>query len=122
MENLPYTTRPLTWIGDSLEVLSSFPHDVKRLLGFALRQVQNGATPEIAKSLTGLGSGVYELKADGRDNTYRVVCVVKLVKAVYVLDAFIKKSKRGRQIPREVRVRIESRLKHARSLDQEQDA
>lgn len=31
--------------GDSLEVLSSFPDEIKRSLGFALRQLQLGREP-----------------------------------------------------------------------------
>jgi phage-related protein len=31
--------------GDSLEVLSSFPDEVKRALGFSLRQLQIGREP-----------------------------------------------------------------------------
>jgi phage-related protein len=121
MANLPYTTRPLVWIGDSLGQLSSFPVDTKRLLGFSLRQVQNGETPSNAKPLSGQGAGLYELKADDRYNTYRVVYFVRLKRAIYVLDAFVKKSKRGSKVPQEIRRRIGERLKHARKLDGEQE-
>ena len=30
----------IEWEGDSTEVLTSFPHDVKATLGFSLRQIQ----------------------------------------------------------------------------------
>ena len=119
MANLPYITRPLIWMGDSKRALSSFAAPVKRVLGFALRQVQNGETPPQAKPLPGLGPGVHELRASGPDNTYRVVYVLKLAKGVYVLDAFVKKSKSGKAIPREARERIVLRLKRARELDAE---
>jgi phage-related protein len=114
MANLPYNTRALFWVGDSKECISEFPNDVKQALGFALRLVQNGETPDIAAPLPLYGTGVYELRASGADNTYRVVYLLKLRRGVYVIDAFVKKSKRGKQIPKEIKARIESRLKYAR--------
>jgi phage-related protein len=49
--------------GDSLEVLSSFPDEVKRALGFSLRQLQIGREPTSqTRSMSSIGSGVYELK------------------------------------------------------------
>ena len=54
--------------GNSLEVLSSFPDEVKRALGFSLRQLQIGREPTSqTRSMSSIGSGVYELKeADER--------------------------------------------------------
>jgi hypothetical protein len=54
--------------GDSLEVLSSFPDEVKWALGFSLRQLQIGREPTSqTRSMSSIGSGVYELKeADER--------------------------------------------------------
>ena len=119
MANLPYKTRKLIWIGDSKELLSSFPIDVKKVFGFALRLVQNGITPEIAKPLTGFDIGVYELKTNSTGNTYRTVYVVKLKKAVYVIDAFIKKSTKGNKTPKQVRERLNERIQCACELDKE---
>jgi phage-related protein len=49
--------------GDSLEVLSSFTDEVKRALGFSLRQLQIGREPTSqTRSMSSLGSGAYELK------------------------------------------------------------
>ena len=49
--------------GDSLEVLSSFPDEVKRALGFSLRQLQIGREPTSQmSSLSSFGFGVYELR------------------------------------------------------------
>lgn len=114
MVNLPYKPKKIFWVGDSKGQLSSFPLAAKKRLGFALRQVQNGLTPEIAKPLSGVGAGVYELKANARGDTFRVVYLLKLKTAVYVIDAFQKKSKRGSQTPKEVRERLKSRIAEAR--------
>lgn len=119
MANLPYRARALIWIGDSKDELSSFPLAVKRIFGFALRLVQNGEMLEIAKPLTGLGPGVYELKDNADRQTFRVVYVVKLKKGVYVVDAFVKKSKRGSKTPKDVKERLEKRIAFARQADEE---
>jgi phage-related protein len=47
--------------GDSLEVLSGFPDEVKRALEFSLRQLQIGREPTSqTRSMSSIGSGVYE--------------------------------------------------------------
>jgi hypothetical protein len=51
--------------------------------------------------------------------TFRVVYLLKLKKAVYVIDAFQKKSKRGSQTPKEIRERLKRRIAEARRHDDE---
>lgn len=104
-------------MGDSLEKLSGFPPNAKKQLGFALRQVQNGLTPTISRPLTSFGSGVYEIKSDSDGDAYRVAYLLKLKDGVYVLDAFMKKSKSGRKIPREIENRLKQRIKDAKTKD-----
>jgi len=113
--------RDLVWMGRSLEDVSDFPRDVKRAFGFALREVQKGATPAGAKPLPQLGSGVYELRDRYSGDAFRAVYAVKLVRAVYVLHAFKKKSKSGIAIPRAGLNMISQRLKRAKEIDQEKD-
>ena len=49
--------------GDSLEVLSGFPDEIKRSLGFSLRQLQIGREPTSqTRNISSIGLGVYELK------------------------------------------------------------
>ena len=70
------------------------------------------------KPVTQFGPGVCELR-DGFDgDAYRVVYVVNLRKALYVLHAFKKKSKSGISLPRPDKTLIETRLKRARELDE----
>ncbi len=119
MANLPYKSKELFWLGSSLEKLTRFPERTKKQLGAALRQVQNGLTPQIARPLNSYGSGVHELKASTRGDTYRLVYLIKLKKGIYVLDAFMKKSKTGRRIPKEISTRLKQRIKEARAHDKE---
>jgi phage-related protein len=49
----------LQFEGDSLEVLSGFPDDIKRSLGFSLRQLQIGREPTSqTRNLSSIGRGV----------------------------------------------------------------
>ena len=53
--------------GDSLEVLSSFPDEVKRALGFSLRQLQIGREPTSqTRSMSSIGSETWK-PGDRRD-------------------------------------------------------
>jgi phage-related protein len=116
MANLPYQQRELYWLGSTKETISAFPLAAKRVIGFGLRLVQNGQTPEFAVPLPEMGSGVFELKVDSGKDTYRVVYIAKLPPGIFVLHAFMKKSKAGRSIPREIKNTIRSRLTTAQRM------
>jgi phage-related protein len=57
--------RELIFMGDSLESLSSFPDEVKREVGYALRFAQDGKTHDKAKPFNGY-SGVMEIVSSHR--------------------------------------------------------
>ena len=68
--------------------------------GHRLRQLQEGKTPPDIKPLPQFGAGVLELRERFERNAYRLMYVVKLKKAIYVLHAFMKKSKSGIGLPK----------------------
>ena len=111
--------KPVVWIGSSKNDISALPLPVKSSFGHRLRQVQQGKTPLDSKPLPRFGSGVLELRERFDGNAYRLMYVVALKKAVYVLHAFIKKSKSGIALPKPDADLIEARLKRARILDAE---
>ncbi len=108
-------------MGSSLDDLSAVPQDVKRGFGFSLRQVQSGATPSSAKPMRQFGSGVFELRDAFQGDAYRAVYVVRLVKAVYVLHVFKKKSASGIGMTRRDIATIEERLARALKIDAAKD-
>jgi phage-related protein len=57
-------------------------------------------TPLDFKPLSQFGSGAYELRESFEGNAYRIMYCVNLKKAVYVLHAFMKKSKSGIGLPK----------------------
>ena len=61
----------------------------------------------------GLPSEVMRMGADNRGDTYRLAYTTALGDAVFVLDVFQKKSKRGIATPRRILGRIRARLKSA---------
>ena len=89
-------TKPFTeiaWEGDSKEVLSAFPLEVKSTFGFSLRRLQNGELPRCGvRPMASIGKGVWELKADDARTWYRVMYLSQIQGVIYVLHAFEKDS------------------------------
>ncbi len=107
--------KPLRWVGSSKEDVSAFPKDVRRRIGSALWEAQTGGKVGYARPLRGFkGAGVLEVVDDFAGDTYRAVYTIHFAKAVYVLHAFQKKSKRGIATPKVELDRILLRLKRAR--------
>jgi phage-related protein len=104
--------------GDALEVLSSFPDEIKRAIGFSLRQLQIGREPASeTRSMSSIGAGVYELKESDERAWYRAIYLSKIGNIIYVLHCFEKKTRKtGR---RDIEV-VRQRLKRVRQRLQEQ--
>ena len=111
--------RPLVWIASSKSDISGLPGEVRASFGLRLFELQQGKTPQDMKPLTQFGTGVYELRESFDGDAYRVIYVLTLVKAIYVLHAFMKKSKSGIGLPKPDAQLIASRLRRAKELDAE---
>ena len=83
--------KPITWLGDSLDQVRTFPDDARREAGFELGEVQKGLDPSDWKPLTVVGAGVREIRIH-TENEYRVIYVAKFTESIYVLHAFAKKT------------------------------
>ena len=106
--------KPLYWIGASKVNLDDFPGPARREAGYALYLAQIGMKAPRVKPLKGFGgAGVLEIIADHDGNAYRAVYTVKFAKAVFVLHAFQKKSKKGIATPKSEIDLIRRRLKVA---------
>jgi len=113
------SSRVIVWMGSSKEDISALPSPVKASLGHRLRQLQDGKTPLDMKPLPEFGPGVFELRERFDRNAYRLMYVVSPRKAIYVLHAFMKKSKSGIGLPKPDAELIQLRLQSARALDRE---
>jgi phage-related protein len=81
--------------GNSLEILSGFPDEIKRALGFSLRQLQIGREPTSqTRSMNSIGPGVYEMKEADERTWYRAIYLSKLANTIHVLHCFEKDSRK----------------------------
>lgn len=106
--------KPVVWVGSSLKDLREFPDAVQDHMGYALFVAQQGGKHRDAKPLTGFGgAGVVKVVKDYRGDTFRAVYTLRYAGAVYVLHAFQKKSKTGRETPRGDIELVKQRLREA---------
>ncbi|MFZ3005173.1 MAG: type II toxin-antitoxin system RelE/ParE family toxin [Phenylobacterium sp.] len=109
-------TRPVSWVRAALKAFGDFPESARVRTAEALTMIAEGGTPDIAKPLAGLGSGVWELAIRAQGDAYRVVYLLQIDDDIWVVHAFQKKSKSGIATPKAeidlVRERIK-RLKEA---------
>lgn len=107
--------RNISWIKAADKDFRAFPIGARQKAIRALTQIAEGDTPDVAKPLTGLGSGAWELAIKERGDAFRVVYVLQL-DDIWVVHAFQKKSTSGIATPKHeidlVRERIK-RLKEA---------
>lgn len=100
--------KALRFVVTSREDLRSFPHEVQQMIGHALYLAQTGDKHPRAKPLRGYRrAGLLEVVEDFDGDT------VRFRDAVYVLQAFQKKSKTGVKTPRRELDLIDKRLSRA---------
>jgi phage-related protein len=118
---MPDAPRRLFWLGDSRRRVSRFPEDAQDEVGHALYVAECGSKHVSAKPLAGYGGAtVLEIVEDSADgNTYRLVYTVKFRRAIFVLHAFEKKSKRGIKTPKPDADLIAKRLREATDIYKE---
>lgn len=107
----------LLWIGSSKEDLKDFPDEVQDEMGHGLYLAQMGDRHKHAKTLSGLGNAkIIELKENDRLETYRLVYTVEMAEFIFVLHSFQKKSKTGKETPKQEIDLVKRRLKEAEAL------
>lgn len=108
----------VVWMASSRKDVLSFPVDVKKDLGHALRDVQAGRNSENIKLLKHIGSGVYQISTDDITGTFRLVYLLEFEDCIVVLHAFQKKSKTGIETPKKEIDVIKERMKAAKGAYQ----
>ena len=84
--------KPVEWLGDSHKAVREFPDVARQRVGVELMAVQFGESPGDWRPMPSVGMGVNEIRIHA-DNEYRVIYVAKFAEAVYVLHAFVKKTR-----------------------------
>jgi len=85
--------KPVSFLGDSLDEVRSFPEDARREMGFQIDRLQRGLDPDDWKPMKTVGPGVREIRVREASGAYRVIYIATLEDAVYVLHAFRKKTR-----------------------------
>jgi phage-related protein len=84
--------KPITFLGDSLARLRSFPDRARLAAGYQLSRVQQGEQPADWKPLPTVGTGVREIRVREAAGAFRVIYLAALPDRVLVLHAFQKKT------------------------------
>lgn len=114
------TRKPLHFIASALKDLRAMPEAVQDDFGAALLDAQYGDVPPGSRPFgEGLPREILKLAEDNDGETYRVAYTVAFAKAVYVLDVFQKKSKRGISTPNPDKDRVRARFAAAERHYQE---
>jgi phage-related protein len=88
----------------------------------ALYVAQRGGKHRDTRTLSGFGgAGVVEVVKDFRGDTFRAVYTLRYAEALYILHAFQKKSKTGRETPRRDIELIKQRLREAEQIAKEME-
>jgi phage-related protein len=109
-------TRPISWLKGARKDFDDFPQGAQIEMARALTILAEGEIPEIAKPLTGFGSGVMELALKHRGDAFRVVYALQIDDDVWVVHAFQKKSKSGIKTPKPEMDLVHQRLKRLREM------
>jgi phage-related protein len=109
-------TRPISWLKGARKDFEDFPQGAQIEMARALTILADGRMPDIAKPLTGLGSGVMELALRHRGDAFRVVYALQIGHDIWVIHAFQKKSKSGIKTPKQEIDLIRDSLKRLREM------
>jgi len=107
--NVPTDKPPakIRWLGNTHDVIKSFPISVRYNLGTDLRRLQDGLRPLDSGPMPGVGTGVYELRDEDLDAWYRVIYLKQTKGKIYVLHCFTKQSNQtSRQDTNTARLRL----------------
>ncbi len=83
--------------GDSLARIQAFPVDVRQDAGFQIHKLQRGESPDDWKPLKTIGKGVREIRIKAERSHYRVMYLANLPDAIYILHAFMKKTRKTKK-------------------------
>ena len=112
----------VSWEGNSLEVVRSFPKAIRQELGLDIRRLQQGTMPHDSRPMQSIGRGVFELRQRDDKGWYRLIYLARIAGTLYMLHGFRKKSAKtsrndiaiAKNRLKDVRARIAEEKKHAR--------
>jgi len=87
------TLTPILWLGDSIDIVRSWPAKARRRAGEELFRLQLGGDPIHWRVMKTIGRGVREIKIS-EGGQFRVFYVTRRKEGIVVLHAFEKKAQR----------------------------
>jgi phage-related protein len=109
-------TKPVSWVKAVVTDFGTFPEKVQSVCLTALTIAAEGGKADIAKPLSGMGSGVFEIALPFKGDAFRVVYSVQIGDEIWVVHAFQKKSTHGIRTPRRDTEVIKERLKRLKEM------
>ena len=85
--------KPIFWLGDSKNVIRSWPVATRKRAGEELFRLQIGSEPLHWRSMKSVGRGVREIKIS-EGSEHRVFYLMRRSEGILVLHAFEKKTRR----------------------------
>ncbi len=82
------------FLGDTLDQIRDFPPQARNDAGTELRRVQMGLEPADWKPMKEVGAGVREIRVRDETGAFRVIYVLSRADAIFVLNAFQKKTQK----------------------------
>ncbi|MNJ94755.1 hypothetical protein D3C87_124570 [compost metagenome] len=101
MKIMPFTKRTefdtyqiIIWHPKAKEIISGFPEEVRKELGYLMHLLQRGEKLSMPHSrpMTSIAKGAHELRVRGLDGVYRTFYYCKDHEGILVFHAFIKKT------------------------------
>jgi phage-related protein len=86
--------KPVEFLGSSQKDLREMPATARHALGIELLAVQVGSEPKDWKPIPEVGAGAIEIRHRDENGAFRVIYVAKFSDAIYVLNAFQKKTQK----------------------------
>ena len=110
------TTRAISWITGARKEFEKFPEPAQSICLAAMTIAAEGGKADVAKPMSGLGSGIFEIALPYRGNAFRVVYAVQIGDDLWVVHAFQKKSTQGIKTPKREIDLIKERLKRLKEI------
>ena len=108
--------RAISWLKAAEKEFLAFPREVQLNMQTALTIAARGGKADVAKPFKGAGSGIFEIAVRHRGDAFRAIYAVQLGTALWVVDAFQKKSKSGIKTPQVDVNRIKERIKRLKEV------
>lgn len=91
--------KPAIFHPEAIAAIREFPVSVRKELGKAIFDLQQGGMPgmPLSRPMSTVGKGVSELRIRGRDGIYRVFYYAQADRGILIVHGFVKKTKATEQ-------------------------